>query len=87
MFHSLRSYSQEAGAGENSTEKTIIFAGNRILLAEDNDLNWEIANELLSDLGLELGWAENGKSCVEKFAQLPVGYYAAILMDIRKDCL
>lgn len=50
-------------------------------------MNWEIANELLSDLGLELGWAENGKICVEKFAQLPVGYYAAILMDIRKDCL
>ncbi len=83
LFHSLRPYSQEAGAGESSTEKIVTFAGNRILLAEDNDLNWEIANELLSDLGLELEWAENGKICVEKFAQSPVGYYAAILMDIR----
>lgn len=83
LFHSLRPYSQETGAGESSAEKTVTFAGNRILLAEDNDLNWEIANELLSDLGLELEWAENGKICVEKFAQSPVGYYAAILMDIR----
>ena len=83
LFHSLKHYSKEAGAGESSSAQAVAFAGYRILLAEDNDLNWEIANELLSDLGLELDWAENGKICVEKFAQSPVGYYAAILMDIR----
>ena len=54
-----------------------------ILLAEDNDLNWEIANELLSELGLILDWAENGQICVEKFQQSAPGYYDAILMDIR----
>ena len=57
--------------------------GLKILLAEDNDLNWEIADELLSSLGLELERAENGKLCVEKFCASEVGFYKAILMDIR----
>ncbi len=55
----------------------------RILLAEDNELNWEIASELLSAEGLELTWAENGQLCVEMFEESPIGYYEAILMDIR----
>ncbi len=59
------------------------FMGKKVLLAEDNDLNWEIANELLSDLGLELDWAENGQICVEKFSDSDVGYYDAVLMDLR----
>ncbi len=59
------------------------LAGKRVLLAEDNDINWEIAYELLSALGLELEWAENGQACVERFEQSPVHYYDAILMDIR----
>ncbi len=59
------------------------FVGKRILLAEDNDLNWEIAEELLSDVGFLLERAENGKICVERFEQSPEGYYNVILMDIR----
>ena len=60
------------------------FTGRRVLLAEDNDLNWEIASELLTaELGLELDWAENGRICLEKFQAAPVGHYDAILMDIR----
>ena len=60
------------------------LAGKRVLVAEDNDLNWEIASELLAEeLGLELEWAENGKICVEKFQASDLGYYQAILMDIR----
>lgn len=59
------------------------FAGKRVLLAEDNEINWEIAHELLGELGLELDWAENGKICVEKFSASPVGYYDAVLMDVR----
>jgi len=55
----------------------------RILLAEDNDINWEIANELLSAVGLELDWAENGQICLDKFEQSSEGYYDAILMDLR----
>ena len=59
------------------------FLGRRILLAEDNDLNWEIAEDLLSEVGFELERADNGKVCVEKFEQSPQGYYDVVLMDIR----
>ena len=38
---------------------------------------------MLSDLGLELEWAEDGQICLEKFEQSPAGYYDLILMDIR----
>lgn len=64
-------------------EKIQKFVGRKILLAEDNDLNWEIAEELLSEAGFELERAENGKICVEKFEQSQSGYYDVILMDIR----
>lgn len=53
------------------------------MVAEDNELNWEIANELLQGLGMELEWAENGQICVDRFSQSEVGFYDAILMDIR----
>lgn len=59
------------------------FAGKSILLAEDNDLNWEIANEILSASGFVLERAENGKVCVEKFQASEAGTYDVILMDIR----
>lgn len=59
------------------------FSGKRILLSEDNDLNWEIAEEILSEEGFELERAENGKICVEKFEQSEEGFYDIILMDIR----
>ncbi|NBI69149.1 response regulator [Pseudoflavonifractor sp. 60] len=57
--------------------------GKRILLAEDNELNWEVAKELLSVLEMELDWVENGQICAAKFEESPVGYYDAILMDVR----
>ena len=59
------------------------FSGENILVAEDNELNWEIANELFSDVGLKPERAENGKVCVDLFAASEKGYYCAILMDIR----
>ncbi len=59
------------------------FAGKRILLAEDNDLNWEIAEAILSEAGFALERAENGQVCVEKFSQSEAGFYDIILMDIR----
>ena len=70
---------QEESAPDDDGE----LVGKRILLAEDNDLNWEIAQELLSGLGLELEWAEDGQICLDKFQASPAGYYDAILMDIR----
>lgn len=68
---------------ETSAEKELDFGGLRILLAEDNDLNWEIAEDILTDVGFEVEWAENGQICVDKFKQSEPGYYDAVLMDIR----
>ncbi len=57
--------------------------GKRILVAEDNDLNWEIANLLLTREGFEVERAENGQTCVDMLLGHKPGYYDAILMDVR----
>ncbi len=85
LFNSLRQF---AGAPELKEAPVVMekgrdLTGRRILLAEDNELNWEIAAELLGEEGLELDWAENGQICAEMFQDSPVGYYDAVLMDIR----
>lgn len=59
------------------------FTGKRFLLAEDNELNREIAVELLSATGAEIDYAIDGLQCVEMFKQSPIGYYDLILMDIQ----
>lgn len=71
------------GLADEGEKKVKDFTGKRILIAEDNDLNWEIANELLSAAGFKLERAENGKICVEKFEASKEGEYDVILMDIR----
>ena len=73
----------EAADGAAERVNDVVLKGRRILLAEDNELNWEVARELLSILELELDWAENGEICVEKFRNSPVGHYDAIIMDVR----
>lgn len=59
------------------------FSGRRLLLAEDNPLNAEIAQVLLTEAGFTVDLAENGYIAVEMFAKAAPGYYDAILMDIR----
>ena len=84
LYYGLRPYADIDDDRPQTNKKTTRdFTGKKILLAEDNDLNWEIAETLLSDEGLELDWAENGQVCVEIFQQSEIGYYDAILMDIR----
>jgi len=85
LFYGLKPFVENAGVPSEQCheEKSADFTGRRVLLAEDNDLNWEIASELLSSLGMELDWAENGKICVEKFLASPPGFYDAVLMDLR----
>lgn len=83
LFYNLRKYMGiEDDCDQNQAEKAELSEG-RILLAEDNELNWEVASELLSDLGLELEWAEDGQICLEKFEKSSAGFYDLILMDIR----
>ena len=64
-------------------EASLELKGKRVLVAEDNELNWEVASELLSVLEMDLEWVENGRQCVEKFQSAPEGDYDAILMDVR----
>ena len=86
LFYCLRQFSDKAPLPDipaTEPEATFDFTGRHILLAEDNTLNWEIANELLSDLGLDLEWAEDGQICVDKFQNSAPGQYDAVLMDLR----
>ena len=83
LFYALRQYMGVETPDDQTSNQGMELSGRRILLAEDNELNWEIANELLSDLGMELDWAEDGQICLDKFQQSPEGYYDAVLMDIR----
>ena len=60
----------------------VLIEGMRILLAEDNELNMEIAEFLLTNAGAEIIRASNGKEAVEAFAKSGVGEINVILMDI-----
>lgn len=57
--------------------------GKRILLAEDNELNMEIAVELLRMMGIQADCADNGQEAVDRFAESKPGTYDMILMDIQ----
>lgn len=57
--------------------------GMRILLAEDNDLNAEIACTILTESGMEVERAEDGRVCLQMLKERPKRYYDAVLMDIQ----
>lgn len=59
------------------------FHGKRVLVAEDNALNLEIAVELVSMTGAIIATAHNGEEALEAFSQSPPGYYDLILMDVQ----
>ncbi|MBS7241400.1 MAG: response regulator [Treponema sp.] len=69
---------------ENVYESSVInsFKDVRILLVEDNELNREIATELLKSVGFILDEAENGSQAVQMVNDSPAGYYKVILMDV-----
>lgn len=62
---------------------TYDFKGAQILLAEDNEINAEIATSLLKNKNAKVSLAKNGAEAVEQFASSPVGHFKAILMDVR----
>ena len=75
-------YSQKTEAAETS-EMGKNLSGKHVLLAEDNDLNAEIAEFILEDMGLMVDRAEDGVQCVARIEQKPAGTYDLILMDIQ----
>ena len=76
----LEPAAQEAGARE---KQRVSLKGRRILMAEDVLINAEIMKHILLEREAETDHAENGRAVFEMFAQSPVGYYDAILMDVR----
>ena len=64
-------------------QKTTDFKGKHILLAEDNELNREIAVEILNAYGFEVDTAENGAVAVEKVSTAAPGQYDLVLMDVQ----
>lgn len=63
--------------------KTLDFTGRRILLAEDNAINTEVAVMLLQDRGFSVDTAQNGEQALQTYQASALNYYDAILMDIR----
>ena len=77
---------QEQILEEQQKEKEFVpedIKGKRILVAEDNELNAEIALTVLKEKGLLVERAANGKQCVEMLKEKPADYYDMILMDIQ----
>ena len=68
---------EESGTGNE------ILEGRNILLAEDNDLNAEIAEAILERAGLRIERVENGIQCVNRILKMPAGTYDMIFMDIQ----
>lgn len=83
LFFGIKRITEEKMSSEHEEKMSPTFSGERVLIAEDNELNSEIAVAILTAAGLEVDCTENGKLCAEKFAASPEGYYQAVLMDIR----
>ncbi|HCT90266.1 MAG TPA: hybrid sensor histidine kinase/response regulator, partial [Lachnospiraceae bacterium] len=81
-LHSIVSAEEEEGETGGDTRQ-VSFRPGRILLAEDNELNQEIATEILGDAGFTTEIAENGKMAVEMLKNSGPGYYQAVLMDVQ----
>ena len=81
--HRMASEADIIRGGKAEGKAPADFSGKRILLAEDNDLNAEIAMELLTEMGLAVEWARDGDICVSMMERAEGGYYDLILMDIQ----
>lgn len=75
-------HAPERHAGSADAEGECDVSGMRVLLAEDNDLNLEIATTLLADEGVAVTCAANGREAFDTFVDRPAGSFDAILMDI-----
>lgn len=68
---------------ESVASEGVALSGVRILLVEDNEINAEIAKELLAMQGAVVTWVTDGKQAVDKFAESQSNEYQIILMDIQ----
>ena len=78
-----KSYYEQDTEKSSDMDETDRINGKHVLLAEDNDLNAEIAEFILEDMGLAVDRVEDGVQCVARIEQKPAGTYDLILMDIQ----
>ena len=71
---------EQQGSSDGSTGD---ISGMNVLVAEDNDINWEIIAAMLGEYGMTCDRAENGKECADIIGAAPDGKYDIILMDIQ----
>lgn len=86
LFHLMKKFATNKKEEEEVTivpSTVTSFPGKRILVVEDNELNREIAYELLQETGAEIETASDGLEAVNKVADSPEGYYDFIIMDIQ----
>ena len=78
-----KGYYEQVTDPSPDTEETDRISGKHVLLAEDNELNAEIAEFILEDMGLIVDRVEDGIQCVARMEQKPARTYDLILMDIQ----
>jgi signal transduction histidine kinase/DNA-binding response OmpR family regulator/type II secretory pathway pseudopilin PulG len=74
---------QQEGDGQLTSFEHLDLSGKHILLVEDNDLNAEIATEILQMTGVSVDWEENGAKAVDKITSMPPDSYDLVLMDVQ----
>ena len=70
-------------SGRPEMEPSTVLAGAQILVVEDNEINLDIAAALLEDAGAIVTTAQNGREAVERFSEMPEGFFQLILMDVQ----
>ncbi len=80
-LHSITTTEEERATGNDET--TVSFHAERLLLVEDNELNQEIATEILQEAGFSVEVAGNGQIAVDMLEKSKPGYYQLILMDVQ----
>ena len=83
LLETLSDLTNSGGDGGTAGGPEEDFSGSRVLLVEDNELNLEIAMELLGFTGVQVETAGDGTQALEKFQQSPEGYYDLIFMDVQ----
>lgn len=74
---------EPSGAYAEDADKPLDCSGKRVLLVEDNELNMEIAQEVIGQTGAEVECAWDGIEAVEKVREAPEGYYQLVFMDVQ----
>lgn len=83
LFNQLAGNDSDQKIQEPESLEKAGLKGKRILLAEDNELNREIAEEIIGQTGVTVESVEHGKAALERFSEMPENYYDLIFMDVQ----